>query len=105
MKKSVLTYIKFITCSISILGISSCSNTRFLKEGEMLYTGSKLTIEGDSLSKADKAELKDNLEKNIIPKPNSSFFGLRPRLYIYNITSEPKKQKGLKYWLKYKKLG
>ncbi len=48
MKKSVLTYIKFITCSISILGISSCSNTRFLKEGEMLYTGSKLTIEGDS---------------------------------------------------------
>ncbi len=58
MKKSVLTYIKFITCSISILGVSSCSNTRFLKEGEMLYTGSKLTIEGDSLSKTDKAELK-----------------------------------------------
>ena len=102
MKKSTLTYIKIIAYSFSALGISSCSNTRFLKEGEMLYTGSKLTIKGDSLSKTDKAELKDNLEKNIIPKPNSSFFGLRPRLYIYNITSEPKKQKGLKYWLKYK---
>ena len=98
MKKSTLTYIKIIAYSFSALGISSCSNTRFLKEGEMLYTGSKLTIKGDSLSKTDKAELKDNLEKNIIPKPNSSFFGLRPRLYIYNITSEPKKQK-LVYWL------
>ena len=102
MKKSIITSIKCIAISFATVGITSCSNTRFLKEGETLYTGSKLTIKGDSLSKSDRVALKDNLEENIIPKPNSSFFGLRPRLYIYNITSEPKKQKGLKYWLKYK---
>ena len=28
--------------------------------------------------------------------------GLRPKLYIYNITGEPKKDKGFKHWLKYR---
>lgn len=86
----------------SVFLISSCSNTRFLEEGEELYTGSKLSIVDDSISKKDKATLQADLESSIVPKPNSSLFGLRPRLYIYNITKEPKKQKGLRYWLKYK---
>ncbi len=86
----------------SVFLISSCSNTRFLEEGEELYTGSKLSIVDDSISKIDKASLQADLESSIVPKPNSSLFGLRPRLYIYNITKEPKKQKGLRYWLKYK---
>lgn len=74
MKKSIITSIKCIAISFATVGITSCSNTRFLKEGETLYTGSKLTIKGDSLSKSDRVALKDNLEENIIPKPNSSFF-------------------------------
>src|SRR5690606_2225483 len=32
----------------------------------------------------------------------STFFGLRPKLYFYNSTKEPKKEKGLRNWLKYK---
>jgi outer membrane protein insertion porin family len=81
---------------------SSCSNTKFLQEGQMLYTGAKITVKNDTLSKKDKSNLKDALQDQLGPKPNSSFFGLRPKLYIYNIVSEPKKQKGIKYWLKYK---
>ncbi len=49
-----------------------------------------------------KTELKNVLEASLTPKPNASFLGLRPKLYIYNITSEPKKDKGFKHWLKYK---
>lgn len=48
MKKSIITSIKCIAISFAAVGITSCSNTRFLKEGETLYTGSKLTIKGDS---------------------------------------------------------
>lgn len=80
----------------------SCSNTKYLKEGEMLYTGAEVKIENDSLSKKSKKALRSELEDNLTPKPNSSFLGLRPKLFFYNIAKEPKKEKGFNYWLKYK---
>ncbi|WP_346986549.1 BamA/TamA family outer membrane protein [Chryseobacterium sp. POE27] len=79
----------------------SC-NTRYLKEGQMLYTGAEINIENDTISKSDKKDLKAGLEANLTPKPNSSFLGLRPKLFFYNIAKEPKKEKGFNYWLKYK---
>lgn len=102
MKKSRSKYIKPFIGLISFFLISACSNTKFLKEDEKLYVGANLDIIGDSLSKKEKKSLKSELESKLIPKPNSSFLGLRPQLYIYNITSEPKKDKGIRYWLKYK---
>ena len=80
----------------------SCSNTKYLKEGDMLYTGAEVKIENDSLSEKSKKALKSELEDNLTPKPNSSFLGLRPKLFFYNIAKEPKKEKGFNYWLKYK---
>src|SRR6218665_4028907 len=89
--------------AVSTLAIfSSCSNTKFLKEGQMLYTGAEVKVEGDSISKKQKKALKAELEDELTPKPNSSFLGLRPKLYAYNIAKEPKKDKGFNYWLKYK---
>lgn len=84
------------------VAVISCSNTKFLKDGQMLYTGAEVKIESDSLSKKEKSALQSALEENLTPKPNSTFLGLRPKLYAYNTTKEPKKEKGLKYWLKYK---
>lgn len=84
-----------------VTSVVSC-NTSYLKDDELLYTGSKINIINDTISKREKSELKTGLEKNLTPKPNSSFLGLRPRLWVYNITPEPKKQKGILYWLKYK---
>lgn len=84
------------------MAVISCSNTKFLKDGQMLYTGAEVKIENDSLSKKEKSELKSALEESLTPKPNSTFLGLRPKLYAYNTTKEPKKEKGIKYWLKYK---
>ncbi|AZI66735.1 hypothetical protein EIB71_03140 [Kaistella daneshvariae] len=82
--------------------ITSCSNTKFLQEGQLLYTGAKINIKNDTLTKKEKNNLEEALLDQLRPKPNSSFLGLRPKLYIYNITKEPKKDKGLGYWLKYK---
>lgn len=92
---------KYIFIAAPIL-LASCSNTKFLKPGELLYSGAEINIIGDSLSKNAKSELKANLENQLTPKPNKSFLGLKPKLYFYNITSEPKKDKGFKYWMKYK---
>jgi len=86
----------------TVLFIVGCSNTKFVPDGDYLYTGAKVEIVGDSITKKTKANLKKTFEESLTPKPNKSFLGLRPKLYIYNITSEPKKEKGFKYWLKYK---
>ncbi|WP_426473130.1 BamA/TamA family outer membrane protein [Chryseobacterium balustinum] len=102
MKNTLNTFCKFFLASGMTVAVISCSNTRFLKDGQMLYTGAEVKIESDSLSKKEKSALQSALEENLTPKPNSTFLGLRPKLYAYNTTKEPKKEKGLKYWLKYK---
>lgn len=95
-------YCKYLLVSGMASTVISCSNTRFLKEGQMLYTGAKVKIENDTISKKEKKDLESALEANLTPKPNSTFLGLRPKLYFYNIAKEPKKDKGFNYWLKYK---
>lgn len=102
MKSRFNIYCKYLFTSGFAAATLSCSNTKFLKEGQMLYTGGKVNIENDSLSKKEKKELQAALEENLVPKPNSTLLGLRPKLYFYNIAKEPKKNKGFNYWLKYK---
>ncbi len=82
---------------------ASCSNTRYLKPGQYLYTGAEVKINPDSSvkienQKAVKAALLDKTR----PKPNFTILGLRPTLYIYNLAGEPKKPKGFKHWLRTK---
>ena len=86
----------------SILFVTSCSNTRFLPEGEYLYIGGKVKIENKEISKKERKALQSQLAKLIRPKPNKKFFGLRPKLFIYNMVDSVKKEKGFKYWLKNK---
>ncbi len=95
-------YCKYLLVSGMASTVVSCSNTRFLKEGQMLYTGAKVKIENDTISKKEKKDLQTSLEESLTPKPNSTFLGMRPKLYFYNIAKEPKKDKGFNYWLKYK---
>jgi outer membrane protein insertion porin family len=102
MKNKLNIYCKYFLVSGMTATIVSCSNTKFLKDGQLLYTGAEVKIESDSLTKKEKSSLESALEENLAPKPNSSFLGLRPKLYAYNATKEPKKEKGLRYWLKYK---
>ena len=97
MNKPHFLYILFLA-----LFATSCSNTRYLPEGELLYTGAKVKIEGNETSNKENKALKTALKNIVRPKPNSSILGLRPKLYVYNIVGTPKKEKGLRYWLKTK---
>ncbi|CAA7197149.1 translocation and assembly module lipoprotein TamL [Chryseobacterium potabilaquae] len=102
MKNNWQTYFRYFFTSGVVSIILSCSNTKYLKEGQMLYTGATINIKNETISKKEKKALQSDLEANLTPKPNSTFLGLRPKLFFYNIAKEPKKEKGFNYWLKYK---
>jgi len=97
MNKNHLLYFLF-----SVLFMTSCSNTKYLPEGELLYTGATIKMEGNETPKKEQKALKSALKKIMRPKPNSKFLGLRPKLFVYNLVGTPKKEKGIKYWLKFK---
>jgi len=101
MKRKTFTFSKYFLTAV-LAGIFLSCNTKYLAEGEMLYTGAEINIVSDTIKKKDKKELKTALEDNLVPKPNTSFLGLRPKLFFYNITKEPEKDKGFRYWMKYK---
>lgn len=96
-KNSIIYYL-----AILIGIISSCSNIKYLPKGESLYTGAEVKITDDYASKSERKSLETELEALLRPIPNTSILGLRPKLYIYNIAGTPKKEKGLKHWLKTK---
>ncbi len=91
---------QFMFLALLMIG-AACQGTKHLSESQKLYTGIDFAIE----DKSDIPEFRQTFaELNNIPqpKPESKFLGMRPRLVIYNMINEPKKDKGFKYWLKYK---
>lgn len=88
---------------IVVILISSCSNTKYLPEGEALYTGAKIKVEDSLLSKKKKKELKEEVANLTRPKPNKKILGLRIKLWAYNIAGKKRTSpKGLFGWLKFK---
>jgi len=101
MTNKTACYFLFLLCTFALL--SSCSNIKYLKEGEILYVKGKVELQPDtSFPKKYIKPLEENLEGNLRPQPNSSILGLRPKLFLYNIAGNPPSEKGLRGWLKYK---
>lgn len=101
LKRNPMTKQNVVVFFIALLAIS-CSNTRFLPEGELLYTSGKVKVEDTSISRKERKILQSQLNELLRPKPNKKLLGMRPKLYIYNLVGTVKKEKGIKYWLKYK---
>ena len=96
-----IRYVKYFVL-FSLFFVLSCSNTKYLPEGDLLYTGASVTVKDSIMKKKDRKALETELEGLLRPKPNKQIFGLRPKLLIYNLAGEPKKQKGTRYWLRNK---
>jgi len=97
MNKNHILYLSFF-----ILFIAGCSGTRYLPEGELLYTAGKVKVESDQTPKKERKALETAMEQLLRPKPNASFLGMRPKLFFYNLAGEPTKDKGFRYWLRNK---
>ncbi|QQL48249.1 translocation and assembly module lipoprotein TamL [Mucilaginibacter ginkgonis] len=93
----MIKYLSYLFLAI-VLTFYACSNTKYLPKGEKLYTGGQVDIKNNDITKNETTILKGDLEGLLRPKPNGSFLGLRPKLYLWNIT-QTKKKKGLKAWL------
>ncbi|MEJ7663429.1 MAG: hypothetical protein WKG07_29725 [Hymenobacter sp.] len=53
-----------------------------MPEGQKLYTGSKVTINAPEKLQQRKRRCKPSWRAVMRPKPNASFLGLRPKLYL-----------------------
>lgn len=95
-------FIYGILLVVYVIHAMSCSNARYLSEKESLYLGSTVKILDTVASKADRKALETELEESVRPKPNGSFLGFRLKLTLYNIAGVPKKEKGLRNWLRNK---
>ena len=96
---------RFLQFVISIVFIdillSSCTGLGKLSEGQYIITKYDIDFE-DKEELVHYKETKFELKEEITKQPVSKFLWMRPRVAIYNTISEPKKQKGLKHWMKYK---
>ena len=93
---------QLIALGALLMLLTACSNTKYLEPGQILYTGAKVKVNPDSKNAKNQRTLRKQLEERTRPEPNFSILGLRPKLWVYNIMGEPKKEKGPRYWLKYK---
>jgi outer membrane protein insertion porin family len=91
---------QIITLIISavLLVLSSCSNLKYLEEGQKLYTGSKIKIESEEKI-PNKGEINSELDRVLRPRPNEKFLGMRTRLWFYNVAGEDPKA-GWRKWMK-----
>lgn len=97
MRSKYLYYIPFI-----LLISYSCSNTKYLPEGEMLYVGSEVKVEDTTMKRGERKEMEKELEDLLRPKPNRTILGWRFKLTMYNLAGEPKRDRGFRYWLRNK---
>ncbi len=95
---------QYIKCFIvlSLFFIFGCSNTKYLPEGDLLFTGSSVKVKDSVIKRKDRKALEKELKSLLRPLPNKQILGLRPKLLIYNLAGEPKKEKGIRYWLRNK---
>ncbi len=98
--KQQLKYI-FIIFFFGIL-IYSCSITKYIPQGERLYSGATLEVKGDSTLK-DRSDLKNELTTVLRPEPNSKFLGMHLGLFYYYKTQK-EKPGFINRWL-YKQIG
>ncbi|MEP6466822.1 MAG: BamA/TamA family outer membrane protein [Parafilimonas sp.] len=98
-----MNFKRLILFVVTIIFVSSCSNTKQLGANQNLFIGSASKIKStDKISHSTKKTLTADMQSLVRPKPNSTILGVRFKLTVYNLVKEPKKKKGLKYWLKYK---
>jgi outer membrane protein insertion porin family len=76
----------YCLAGIAIIAIStSCSNTKFVPQGDALYLGAKVQVKGDNLPARQKKVLTADLQGLTRPKPNSKILGARIKLWANHI--------------------
>jgi outer membrane protein insertion porin family len=91
----------FLFFAAIILVLASCSNTRKIPDGDALYLGANVKLDGPDMSRKKKRGLADEMEDITRPRPNKTILGIRFKLFMYNLAGNPKKKTSFRGWLKY----
>src|SRR5579871_2088350 len=98
MKPRQILYI-----AVVLIFLTACNESKHLGQGQYLYNSNTVKIKSsDNISRKQAKALRIDLNDLLRPKLNSSILGIRFKLWVYNIAGTPKKEKGLRHWLKYK---
>ncbi len=85
---------------LAVIFISGCTGLRKLPVGEHLFTGASISY--DSVKGlSDRRKINSELY-GLIKSTNTKFLWMRPFLSIHNMVREPEKDKGFRYFMKYK---
>ena len=79
---------------------ASCSANKYLPEGEKYFEGHKTayTVKTAQVPK----DVRYYLQEDLKPEATRRFFFSRPGTWLYEVMGEPKKDKGLRHWIKHK---
>lgn len=80
--------------------LSGCTAIRLVPENQVLYTGSEIDLSSNRRMKAKK-KIRELLDANILPKPNTTILGMRPGLWFFYKAGNPRK-KGFRSFMKNK---
>jgi len=89
----------FVLTLLSLL-LAGCTAMKMVPEDKVLYTGSDIDLIPQGRVNAKK-RIKELLDANILPKPNTTILGMRPGLWFFYKAGSPQK-KGLKSFMKNK---
>ena len=99
--KATITYYYTLILLLTA-SLYSCGVSKFIPNGEVLYTGSKINIEADK-DIGNTKKVSQELHTLLEPEPNSKILGIRPGLY-FHYKAQKKRPGFLNRWLN-KKLG
>ncbi len=85
---------------IVVLVLGGCSAMKLVPDNRVLYTGSEIDLVPESRLRAKK-RIKELLDANILPKPNTTILGMRPGLWFFYKAGNPDK-KGFRRFMKNK---
>lgn len=87
---------------ILCLSLYSCSVNKYLQPGEVFYGGANVIINEDSGKVKNTRLLAAELDALTRPVPNKKLLGRRQKVWYYFLAGDVEKEKGFRYWMKYK---
>lgn len=86
--------------SVIFLLLNGCTAMKLVPANQVLYTDADVKLEPQGRVSAKK-KIKELLDENILPKPNTTILGMRPGLWFFYKAGNPER-KGLKSFMKNK---
>lgn len=89
----------YISILIILLG-TSCTGLKHATPERPLFSDFKVEFSEEPAFEPGEAEAE--LQGVVTPQPNNKILGMRPTVALHNMVKEPEKQKGFKFFLKYR---